>query len=87
MFPTIEEKGYFLFAEISDFIFCLIPMSINFIWKMFEGKEKRLELIRELRTTHALQEDGKLLKKAEKQVTLALQRQRDLHEHKVWLLR
>ncbi|XP_067320156.1 cilia- and flagella-associated protein 91 [Anolis sagrei] len=53
---------------------------------MFEGKEKRLELIRELRTTHALQEDGQLLKKAEKQVTLALQRQRDLHEHKVSLM-
>ncbi|XP_053154496.1 cilia- and flagella-associated protein 91 isoform X2 [Hemicordylus capensis] len=50
---------------------------------MFEGKEKRLELIRELRTTHALQEDGQLLKKAEKQATLALQRQRDLHEHKM----
>ncbi|KAF7234879.1 Cilia- and flagella-associated protein 91 [Varanus komodoensis] len=53
---------------------------------MFEGKEKRLELIRELRTTHALQEDGQLLKKAEKQVTLALQRQRDLHEHKLSLM-
>nr|XP_008171397.1 cilia- and flagella-associated protein 91 isoform X1 [Chrysemys picta bellii] len=53
---------------------------------MFEGKEKRLELIRELRTTHALQEDGKLHKKAEKQVALALQRQRDLHEHKLSLV-
>ncbi|XP_054858661.1 cilia- and flagella-associated protein 91 isoform X2 [Eublepharis macularius] len=53
---------------------------------MFEGKEKRLELIQELRTTHALQEDGQLLKKAEKQVTLALQRQRDLHEHKLSLV-
>ncbi|XP_062984898.1 cilia- and flagella-associated protein 91 isoform X1 [Elgaria multicarinata webbii] len=53
---------------------------------MFEGKEKRLELIQELRTTHALQEDGQLLKKAEKQVTLALQRQRDLHEHKLSLM-
>nr|XP_003469271.1 cilia- and flagella-associated protein 91 [Cavia porcellus] len=50
---------------------------------MFEGKEKRLELIQELRTSHALQEDEKLVKKAEKQVTLALQRQRNLHEHKV----
>ncbi|KAM4795576.1 LOW QUALITY PROTEIN: cilia- and flagella-associated protein 91 [Rhinophrynus dorsalis] len=49
---------------------------------IFEGKEKRLELIRELRTTHALQEEGQLIKKAEKQVTLALQRQRDLSEHK-----
>ncbi|XP_037692116.1 cilia- and flagella-associated protein 91 isoform X2 [Choloepus didactylus] len=50
---------------------------------MFEGKEKRLELIQELRTSHALQEDDRLVKKAEKQVTLALQRQRNLHEHKV----
>ncbi|KAM5276447.1 cilia- and flagella-associated protein 91 isoform 2-T3 [Hipposideros larvatus] len=49
---------------------------------MFEGKEKRLELIQELRTTHALQEDDRLVKKAEKQLTLALQRQRNLHEHK-----
>ncbi|KAM4702446.1 cilia- and flagella-associated protein 91 [Discoglossus pictus] len=49
---------------------------------MFEGKEKRLELIRELRTTHALQEDGQLMKKVEKQATLALQRQRELSEHK-----
>ncbi|XP_048360403.1 cilia- and flagella-associated protein 91 [Sphaerodactylus townsendi] len=53
---------------------------------MFEGKEKRLELIQELRTTHALQEDKQLLKKAEKQVMLALQRQRDLHEHKVSMI-
>ncbi|XP_049733282.1 cilia- and flagella-associated protein 91 isoform X1 [Elephas maximus indicus] len=53
---------------------------------MFEGKEKRLELIHELRTSHALQEDERLVKKAEKQVTLALQRQRNLHEHKVLLV-
>ncbi|XP_041529107.1 cilia- and flagella-associated protein 91 isoform X2 [Microtus oregoni] len=50
---------------------------------MFEGKEKRLELIMELRTSHALQEDDKLVKRAEKQVTLALQRQRNLHENKL----
>ncbi|XP_051006509.1 cilia- and flagella-associated protein 91 [Acomys russatus] len=53
---------------------------------MFEGKEKRLELILELRTSHALQEDHKLVKKAEKQVTLALQRQRNLHENKVTVI-
>ncbi|XP_011372593.1 cilia- and flagella-associated protein 91 isoform X1 [Pteropus medius] len=53
---------------------------------MFEGKEKRLELIQELRTTHALQEDDRLVKKAEKQVTLALQRQRNLHDHKMSLI-
>lgn len=50
---------------------------------MFEGKEKRLELIQELRATHVLQEDDRLVRKTEKQVTLALQRQRNLHEHKV----
>uniref|UniRef100_A0A8C6Z222 Cilia- and flagella-associated protein 91 n=1 Tax=Nothoprocta perdicaria TaxID=30464 RepID=A0A8C6Z222_NOTPE len=50
---------------------------------MFEGKEKRLELIRELRTTHALQEDAQLLIKAEKQEILALQQQHDLHMHKL----
>ncbi|KAM8977766.1 cilia- and flagella-associated protein 91 [Pelodytes ibericus] len=49
---------------------------------MFEGKEKRLELIAELRTTHSLQEDRRLLKKEEKTLTLALQRQREMSEHK-----
>ncbi|XP_030059857.1 cilia- and flagella-associated protein 91 [Microcaecilia unicolor] len=53
---------------------------------MFEGKEKRLELIQELRITHALQEDGQLLKKTEKQATLALQRQRNLREHKISMM-
>ncbi|KAM5125526.1 cilia- and flagella-associated protein 91 [Mantella aurantiaca] len=50
---------------------------------MFEGKEKRLELIKELRTTHALQGEGQRLKEAERQETLALQRQRERDEHKV----
>lgn len=54
---------------------------------MFEGKEKRLELIRELRTTHALQEDGQLLLKEEEQMTRALQKQHDLQMHKVCLYR
>ncbi|XP_056321628.1 cilia- and flagella-associated protein 91 [Danio aesculapii] len=45
--------------------------------KMFEEKERRLELIQELRTTHALQKEEQNKKEAEKQVTLALQRQRD----------
>nr|DBA34622.1 TPA: hypothetical protein GDO54_002168 [Pyxicephalus adspersus] len=49
---------------------------------MFEGKEKRLELIQELRTTHALQEEGQMLKKEDKQEVLALQRQRELDQHK-----
>ncbi|KFQ36607.1 Protein MAATS1, partial [Mesitornis unicolor] len=53
---------------------------------MFEEKEKRLELIRELRTTHALHEDGQLLLKAEEQMTLALQQQHDLQMHKLSLM-
>ncbi|XP_038613803.1 cilia- and flagella-associated protein 91 [Tachyglossus aculeatus] len=53
---------------------------------IFEGKEKRLELIQELRSNHALQEDDRLVKKLEKQVMLALQRQRDLQEHKAALV-
>ena len=51
--------------------------------QMFEGKEKRKELIAELRSTHALQEKEQAMKKHEEKATLALQRQRRLHEHKV----
>ncbi|XP_035170659.1 cilia- and flagella-associated protein 91 [Oxyura jamaicensis] len=50
---------------------------------MFEEKEKRMELIQELRTTHALQEDGQLLLKAEEQMIRALQQQRDLQMHEL----
>jgi len=50
---------------------------------MFEGKEKRMELIKELRSTHALQSAEQEVKRQEKQATLALQRQRMLHDHKV----
>nr|XP_045004373.1 cilia- and flagella-associated protein 91 isoform X2 [Jaculus jaculus] len=85
--PTLEMSSY----EEGE-----IEMAVTYLQKlirgravqnmMFEGKEKRLELIQELRTSHALQEDDKLVKKAEKQVTLALQRQRNLHEHKVSLI-
>ena len=50
---------------------------------MFEGKEKRLELIQELRSTHALQEAGQLNKRNERQAVLSLQRQRRLDTNKV----
>ena len=50
---------------------------------MFEGKEKRLELIQELRSTHALQEAGQLDKRNERQAVLSLQRQRRLDTNKV----
>ena len=56
---------------------------VHKLFQMFEGKEKRAELIKELRSTHALQEAEQTVKKQEKQATLALQRQRRLHEHKV----
>lgn len=52
-------------------------------WQVFEGKEKRLELIQELRTTHALQKEEQNKKEAEKQVTLALQRKRDTQSEAV----
>ncbi|XP_062368890.1 cilia- and flagella-associated protein 91 [Cinclus cinclus] len=50
---------------------------------MFEGKEKCLDLIQELRTTHVLQEDGQLLLKAQKQMTLSLQQQHDSQMHQL----
>ena len=50
---------------------------------MYEGKQKRIELIEELRSTHALQHAERQVLKQEKLATLALQRQRRLHEHKV----
>ncbi|XP_056010247.1 cilia- and flagella-associated protein 91-like isoform X1 [Ostrea edulis] len=53
---------------------------------IFEGKEKRQELIKELRSTHALQGAEQQIKQQEKQATLALQRQRRLHEHKELLV-
>lgn len=52
---------------------------------MFEEKEKRLELIQELRTTHALQENGQLLLKVQEKMIRALQQQHDLKMHKVCL--
>lgn len=53
---------------------------------MFEGKEKRLELIKELRSTHALQLAEQLEKKNERQTVLSDQRQRRLDTHKVRLV-
>ncbi|KAI4885172.1 hypothetical protein NFI96_022650 [Prochilodus magdalenae] len=48
------------------------------VLQMLEGKEKRLELIAELRTTHALQRQEQELHRADKQVTQVLQRQQEL---------
>ncbi|XP_022535828.2 cilia- and flagella-associated protein 91 [Astyanax mexicanus] len=48
--------------------------------QMLEGREKRMELIQELRTTHSLQREEQELHRAEKLVILDLQRQREQHE-------
>ncbi|XP_058712025.1 cilia- and flagella-associated protein 91 [Poecile atricapillus] len=71
--PSIEEE------EIDLAVICLQKLLRGRALQnmMFEGKEKRLDLIQELRTTHALQEDGQLLLKAQKQMTLSLQRQHE----------
>uniref|UniRef100_H2YHN4 Cilia- and flagella-associated protein 91 n=1 Tax=Ciona savignyi TaxID=51511 RepID=H2YHN4_CIOSA len=50
--------------------------------KMYEGKEKRLELIQEIRSTHALQTAQQQMKRQEKQQVITLQRQRRLHQDK-----
>ena len=47
---------------------------------MFQARERRRELIAELRSTHALQEAEKDVKKRERNDTLALQKQRDLRD-------
>ncbi|XP_002131776.2 cilia- and flagella-associated protein 91-like [Ciona intestinalis] len=49
---------------------------------MYEGKEKRLELIQEIRSTHALQAAQQQMKRQEKQNVVTLQRQRRLYQHK-----
>lgn len=51
---------------------------------MFEGKVKHLELIQELRSTHALQREEQELKQADKEATLTMQSLREMHQHKVW---
>ena len=50
---------------------------------MYEGKEKRVELIREIRSTHALQAAEQQLLKDEEQATMLLQQQQQLYELKV----
>ena len=60
----------------------LILMYVSMLTQMFEGKERRLELIHELRTTHALQDTGQKAKEREKSSLLTKQRQEAANEHK-----
>ncbi|XP_065700010.2 cilia- and flagella-associated protein 91 [Patagioenas fasciata] len=77
--PSIEEE------EIELAVICLQKLLRGRAIQnmMFEEKEKQVELIRELRTTHALQEDGQLLLKAEEKNILALKQQHDMKMHKL----
>ncbi|NXL94756.1 CFA91 protein, partial [Alectura lathami] len=77
--PSVEEE------EVELAVICLQKLLRGRAVQsmMFEEKERRLELIRELRTTHALQEDGQLLLKAQEEATRALQQQRDLQMHRL----
>ena len=51
--------------------------------QMFEGKERRKDLVKELRTTHALQAPEQKEKKKEEEEVLTLQHKREATEHKV----
>ena len=50
---------------------------------MYDGKEKRAEMIRELRSTHALQAAEQQILDDEKQATILLQQQQQLNDMRV----
>lgn len=50
--------------------------------KMLEGKENQLDLIQELRTVNALQKAEHELKKADKELVMAMNKERDKARHK-----
>lgn len=81
--PSVEVPSQFEEEEELAIIFLQKVIRGRAIQNMmFEGKEKRLELIQELRSTHALQEAGQLEKRNERQAVLSLQRQRRLDANK-----
>ncbi len=51
---------------------------------MYEGKDRRSQLIEELRATHALQAPEQLIKKAEAEEIRAKQALQTRQTHKVW---
>ena len=53
------------------------------VGQMFEGKERRKDLIGELRTTHALQAPEQKEKRRQNEEVLSLQHKREALEHKV----
>ena len=62
----------------------IVPLTphISFL-KMYEGKEMRSDLIKELCTTHALQSPEQKQKKKETEAILSKQRAKEKAEHKV----
>lgn len=50
---------------------------------MFKGKENHLELIQELRSVNALQEEEQELQNADREIVINLTQQRDKSIHKV----
>ncbi|XP_023140479.2 cilia- and flagella-associated protein 91 [Amphiprion ocellaris] len=52
-------------------------------YEMFKGKEKHLDLIQELRSVHALQEDGQKQHKADEDLIMNLKKQKDNQRHKI----
>uniref|UniRef100_A0A3P8RKQ3 Cilia- and flagella-associated protein 91 n=1 Tax=Amphiprion percula TaxID=161767 RepID=A0A3P8RKQ3_AMPPE len=52
-------------------------------YEMFKGKEKHLDLIQELQSVHALQEDGQKQHKADEDLIMNLKKQKDNQRHKV----
>ena len=62
----------------------IVPLTphISFL-KMYEGKEMRSDLIKELCTTHALQSPEQKQKKKETEAILSKQRTKEKAEHKV----
>ncbi|XP_073329946.1 cilia- and flagella-associated protein 91 isoform X2 [Pagrus major] len=51
-------------------------------YEMFKGKENHQELIKELRTVHALQREEQELQSADKELIITLKKQRDKQQHK-----
>ena len=62
----------------------IVPLTLHISFlKMYEGKEMRSDLIKELHTTHALQSPEQKQKKKETEAILSKQRAKEKAEHKV----
>ena len=77
-------NNYKVYNQFLLLLFCFIFLFfIHTFLKMIEGKEMRSDMIKELRTTHALQSPEQQEKKKETEAILGEQRARERQEHKV----